>query len=289
MKVCMCPNHAKHANIAYVASVKNGVLTWEEDTRAVSQSEFVGVDGSRCGWFSVGLDRSRKKCELKAFRYFDRLLDYYSTAKLILVDIPIGSPDGPDERVCDKLARSELGHPRGTSVFRTPTRQTVRLVHSGANYRQACAKEKAITNKKISKQAFAISGKIHEVDRCMVGREHGIHPTVREVHPEVCFWALRKKPMVHRKGAKPGISERVDALQHQDIEPKAKKVLDAACSKFFRKCVARDDIIDALVAAVTAREGSLTELDTLPEIAPTDEKGLPMEMVYWPPKRGTED
>src|SRR5262249_23282406 len=49
-------------------------------------------------------------------------------------------------------------------------------------------------------------------------------------------------------------------------------------SAYHRKDVARDDILDALVALVTAT----LELRTLPEVAEVDTEGLPMEIVYSP-------
>ena len=90
----------------------------------MSKSEFVGVDGCRSGWFSVGFDGNG--CyELKVFPAFSELLDYYRDAKLILVDIPIGLPMGP-EKVVSATGRPErLLSPRSSSVFSAPTRQTV--------------------------------------------------------------------------------------------------------------------------------------------------------------------
>ena len=86
-------------------------------------SKFVGVDGCKAGWFSVGLDRDG--FEAKVFCTFSDLLAHYRDAKLILVDIPIGLPEGKGGRDCDREAREKLGRPRASSVFPTPTRQTV--------------------------------------------------------------------------------------------------------------------------------------------------------------------
>ena len=90
----------------------------------MSKIEFVGVDGCPSGWFSVGFD-SLGGYELKVFPAFSEVLDYYSNAKLVLVDIPIGLPEGPGGRECDDEARDKLGSPRRSSVFTAPTRQTV--------------------------------------------------------------------------------------------------------------------------------------------------------------------
>ena len=81
----------------------------------MTKSEFVGVDGCRSGWFSVGFDGNG--CyELKVFPAFSELLAYYCDAKLVLVDIPIGLPMGPGGRDCDSKARKIL-EDRRSSVF----------------------------------------------------------------------------------------------------------------------------------------------------------------------------
>ena len=90
----------------------------------MSKSKFVGVDGCKGGWFSVGLDNC-DGYEVQVFKTFDELLAHYAEACLVLVDIPIGLPQGGEGRDCDPEARKLLGRPRGSSVFPTPTRQTV--------------------------------------------------------------------------------------------------------------------------------------------------------------------
>ena len=92
----------------------------------MTKSEFVGVDGCRSGWFSVGFDGSG--CyELKVFPAFSELLAYYCDAKLILVDIPIGLPMGPEKTSKVRQARLVRNYwiTRRSSVFSAPTRQTV--------------------------------------------------------------------------------------------------------------------------------------------------------------------
>ena len=90
----------------------------------MTRSDFVGVDGCKGGWFSVGIDRTGG-FETKVFCSFRKLLGYYMDAKLILVDIPIGLPERKGGRDCDRAARRLLGRPRGSSVFPTPSRQAV--------------------------------------------------------------------------------------------------------------------------------------------------------------------
>ena len=245
--------------------------------------EFVGVDGCPSGWFSVGFD-SFGGYELKVFPAFNELLDYYSEARLVLVDIPIGLPEGPGGRECDQEARDKLKG-RRSSVFSAPTRQTVQKVaetpddYGAAAYRAASETERQYARRGISKQTFAISHKIAQVDESLSKCGTRRTPNVREVHPEICFWALNnKRPMKYRKKSKSGQVERIRVLK--TIEPRTEAIFQQGLSDFLRKCVARDDILDALVAAVTARYCH-GRLKTIPECPPTDCKGLPMEMVYW--------
>ena len=77
----------------------------------MSKSKFVGVDGCPAGWFSVGLDDG-PGYEVKAFKTFPELLAHYREARLVLVDIPIGLPQGEEGRDCDPEARQLLGWPR---------------------------------------------------------------------------------------------------------------------------------------------------------------------------------
>ena len=243
----------------------------------MTRSEFVGVDGCRGGWFSVGMDRTGG-FETKVFCSFRKLLGYYGDAKLILVDIPIGLPESEGGRDCDRAARKKLGRRRGSSVFPTPTRQTVHQASQAPkDYRAAVRKEKEVTGKGISKQAFAIAPKIAEVDELMANRGCAM-PVVREVHPELLFWALNdRKAMALSKKNRQGRDDRLRVLQRH--ERRSLKILDEASCKFPRNVVAKDDIIDALAAAVVACHHH-TRLRTVPDCPPKDAEALPMEIVY---------
>ena len=243
----------------------------------MKKSEFVGLDGCPYGWFGVGFDSSGY-WEVELFRKFSEVLDYYAEAKLILVDIPIGLPEGTEGRECDDEARRLLG-PRRSSVFPAPTRGTVeQAAKSPRDHSAANRIERRLAGKGMSIQAFGIAPKIHQVDEAMQNLDANA-PLVREVHPEICFWALNnRQPMEHSKKKREGETERLRVLQRR--EPRAQEILDGACYKFLRRQAARDDILDALVAAVTARLGH-DRLKTIPDCPPPDCKGLPMEMVYW--------
>ena len=71
----------------------------------MTQSRFVGVDGCPEGWFVVGLDGHGGRYEVGVFKTSKELLDRYAGAELVLVDIPIGLPEGEGGRDCDREAR----------------------------------------------------------------------------------------------------------------------------------------------------------------------------------------
>jgi predicted RNase H-like nuclease len=82
--------------------------------------------------------------------------------------------------------------------------------------------------------------------------------------------------MAHPKKTNEGIVERLDLVQ--GINRQCHKVYEEALGKYKRKDVARDDILDAILLALTAGiQGDLTRIPTETE---KDEKGLVMEIVY---------
>ena len=247
----------------------------------MTHSKFVGVDGCKYGWVSVGLNED-DGFDIELFFDFKQLLSHFYAAQLILVDIPIGLSEGPERRICDGNARSLLGAPRSSSVFTTPSRQTVHLAADPHTvFQEALQKERCVSQRGLSKQAFSIAKKIAQVDSLMTERQAIATPQVREIHPEICFWALDGgKPMQYRKKTTEGLSKRLKVLCRE--HPKAEEIYESALSKFLRKDVAKDDVVDALVAAVTGRYGC-GQLSRVPDDDQRDERGLPMEMVYWEP------
>ncbi len=235
---------------------------------------FVGVDGCKKGWVKVGLTEG-DKWEVEIFLDINSLWNESKQASLILIDIPIGLREsGFDERRCDKKAREMLGPKRGSSVFPAPCRRAL----DASNYEQACQINKQMTGRKLSLQTWNIVPKIREVDNLLqndeLARSH-----IRETHPEVCFWALAGgTPMVHSKKKKVGISERLEILKSE--YPQTEEVLNYALNRWSRQDLAPDDILDAIVAAVTAKNGR-NNLNSIPKEPDVDSYGLPMEIVYF--------
>ena len=230
-----------------------------------------GVDACKAGWFCIAMDPAGKVNAFTVQR-LEQLVAKASEEDRIFVDIPIGFSDGPEERLCDKEARSKLG-PRRSSVFRTPVRHSLRVEDD----EEAKQKNLKYTGKSLSLQTLAIVPKIKEVD-ALLRNNRKARALVREVHPEICFWALAGgRPMKHKKGIPEGIEERVAVLNR--IRPSLGNESKRILNDFPRSKAKMDDILDAMAASITAL-ACPNELRTIPELPPKDSYGLPMEMVY---------
>jgi predicted RNase H-like nuclease len=235
----------------------------------------VGVDGCPAGWFGV----RRETGGYTGFQVFPtirELWDAWRDASLILIDIPIGLTDSPHQRECDAEARQTLG-PRRSSVFTPPCRAAL----EASSYRQASDINFGETSRKLNQQTWNISAKIREVDQ-LLRSDAEAQSRIREIHPEVCFWSLNGgQPMQVAKKRSQGRDERLDLLSRFDrLSP---KLYDAASERYRRREVARDDILDAMAAAITA-DCAPDDLLTLPATPRRDRHGLPMEMLYRRPR-----
>ena len=242
---------------------------------------FWGIDGCKGGWFCIGLTNAGDHCSLVAADIIDAHSKLQKRgAKIALIDIPIGLSDNDEERTCDVEARRCI-ESRSSSVFPAPCRCALEVF-------SACGEEAAkkvnhqITGRSLSKQSLAIMKKIAEVDGFMRGNES--KNFFREVHPEVCFWALNGDvPLAHGKRKMEGRCERLEILRRYSLNTKRPLNIDAIYNKSLcehpRKTVAYDDVLDALAAALTARNVYAKQPRTLPTAPAKDSRGLTMEMV----------
>jgi predicted RNase H-like nuclease len=236
----------------------------------------VGVDGCRGGWVAVMLT-VKGDWEVNIFASFSKLWTAYEDAAIILVDIPIGLMKDAHGRPCDWLARRVLG-PRYRSVFPVPCRPAI----YANTYDEAIKINEQLTKKRIFRATWNIVPKIREVDDLLL-KNNKARRTVREVHPEVLFWALAgQRPMSFKKTIDKGFIERVQVLM--SVYPQTETILSHGITSLWIQDLERDDVLDALAAAVTGLLGG-GKLKTLPEIPERDVHGLPMEMVYFMPGR----
>ena len=236
---------------------------------------YIGADGCKDGWFCVSL--GDKDWSFRVISDMQTLGEHFTQANSVLIDIPIGLLNsGTDERCCDTQARKLLKQPRSSSVFPAPARQSLQAI----DYQDALIINRESTGRGLSKQTWAIVPKIREIDN-LLSTHNELKGVLRECHPELCFWALNgKSAMQYNKKTKEGKQERLAVLE-QFFKP-CHELFEQASSEFLRRQVAHDDIIDAMVCAVTAKFG-YNNYTTVPALPARDKRGLAMEIVYWLP------
>jgi predicted RNase H-like nuclease len=183
-----------------------------------------------------------ENCVVASFRCESFAEALLVDARVVAVDIPIGIPD-EGARPADVAARRFVG-PRAASVFTTP----VRPVLEAPTYAQARALATELTGKSISAQSYALRRRILEVDEYAHDDERVI-----EVHPEVSFRELARGPLLSKHRAD-GLAERRALLEATGIE------LPPTVPR-----IAEPDLLDATIAAWSARRYALSEAAPLPE------------------------
>lgn len=212
----------------------------------------LGADACPAGWFVTVIDSGNVSTD--TFGAFERLMDEHAGAHHVLVDIPIGLPTD-ERRRCDKEARDLLGC-RGNSVFYSPSEGAIECT----DYDEANDTHRDDLGHGLSQQAFHISDKIREV-RSVVGSQYD--GNVRESHPELCFAALNDQPIAYSKSSDPGQRLRLELLD-ENLDG-AKAVYEDVRDRRPLTEVGRDDILDAMVLAVAARQDSLATVPSDPD------------------------
>jgi predicted RNase H-like nuclease len=232
----------------------------------------VGVDGCKFGWIAV-TNGENGALRYALFRALKALFEHHRDAERVFVDIPIGLPwRACPSRPCDVMARRTLGS-RHVCVFTPPCRAAARLGDK-SEARKANLNE---LGRSLSEQALGICLKVNEADALM-RTDASARTRIREVHPEVCFWALNGgTPLMHGKTTSAGIRARLELLSRR--EPLSKQLLQQILREQPRTHVKADDVLDALVAYVTAAEDPV-RVSSLRGVPQFDQEGLPMEMLY---------
>ncbi len=235
-QVVRAPADVPSGRSAAYRDLDGNLVTLAEPARPV---RVAGVDMATGGWAVVVLEGNRVVDAFRCGTFADALL---VDAEVIAVDIPIGLPEsGP--RPADLAARRFAGS-RASSVFPTPPRPVL----EAESYAEARAVALELTGKSVSAQTYALSRRILEVD------EHaGADERVIEVHPEVSFAELARRPLSskHRLG---GLVERRQLLEQAGVE------LPAAAPR-----IAEPDLLDATIAAWTAARYARGTALPLPE------------------------
>ncbi|MEX1310282.1 MAG: DUF429 domain-containing protein [Candidatus Sulfomarinibacteraceae bacterium] len=195
-----------------------------------------GADVVKGRWVVVVLEDGRFQRAL-VVDHLLQLRSRFGVPDLLALDIPIGLPQsgGDWPRPADLAARELVG-PRRSSVFLAPPRPVFdrKTFASGNNL------HRRLTGQGISRQSWGLRDRVLEAEFFV-----GENPNTIEAHPEVCFRAMKGKPLDVAKKTWNGQMERRALLEAQGIELPDR--LEGPAGK-----VPPDDVLDAAAAAWTA-------------------------------------
>jgi predicted RNase H-like nuclease len=147
------------------------------------------------------------------------------------------------------------------------------------SYSHACQLGKDADGRKLSQQTYAILRKIREV-AAFLREDPKRQNLVREVHPEVSFWAWNGgRPMAHPKRRKTGEPPLGKTEREALVIPRYNKWYSAAQSALPHGAYAYDDLLDAFAALWTAERIMTGKSVVLPDKPVLDSSGLRMEIV----------
>jgi predicted RNase H-like nuclease len=196
----------------------------------------LGVDACRTGWIGVVLADTGAPIRAVQGRHIADLVADAGSVDVVGIDIPVGLAIS-GRRQADELVRAMLGA-RWQSLFMTPVRAAL-LMPGPA---EANTRNRELTGYGVSRQAFALAGRILQVDEWLAD----CRIPVVEVHPELCFATMAGAPLADSKKTWAGMVARRALLARQGIAVPDELGRPGALA-------ATDDVLDAAAVAWTAR------------------------------------
>ena len=230
-----------------------------------------GIDGCKAGWVSI-YKPNPLKWEIEIFSTIVEFWKTHPKAEVVLIDIPIGLIDGGSfPRSADVAARKYLTGKHSSSIFPTPCRAALLK----PTYQEANQINREKTGKGLSKQTWNIMGKIKELD-ILLQEDKNARDVFYEAGPELCFMTLADQIFNDYKKTEEGLKNRLNFIM--DYCNCDSSFYESALKRFTRKVIAKDDILDAWVLAISASFGK-NNLRFLPENYQYDSTGLPMRIA----------
>ncbi len=212
----------------------------------------VGIDARPRGWVAVRLAAGDP--EVATATDLAALIGRFPDASVIAIDMPIGLSD--TARECDIAARRFVGA-RRSSVFITPPPDVL----FAPSYNEANRRSRERYGGGISRQAYALRANVRVVNEIAARDERLI-----EVHPEVSFRARVGDVLAYAKSSWNGQAIRRRALRDAGIGLPG--LLDEAGA------VPPADVLDAAVAAWSARRFAAGDAGSLPSDSRPDSRGV---------------
>lgn len=239
----------------------------------------VGAVRSDTAWITVAF-ADREFDHADVFREIGDLWLRYEEADRILVDVPIGLIDeGNPRRRCDVLAERALGRNGDDERTRQTCRPVVTPVREATRkrrYSTAAKVHERKTGERLPEASFERAPAIAAVDE-LVGEFPEAIATLHESRPAICFRAIGDGSLRYDRKTAGGYAERLRRLAAFDRD--GAPTVQAAAEATAGHEVRIEEVLDAVVLGYTARP-SPVPLRSLPEDPPTDERGLPMRIVY---------
>ena len=227
----------------------------------------VGIDWMKPYWLAAEIRED--EISIRKLPNITEINNYYLNAEAVLIDIPVGLPENAEEDAArpDREARDYLPTGRKSSIFPVPCRQAVYIT----DYGEASAENERMLGKKLTSQSHAFSKMIRQVDEFLAENKCWQNCLV-ESHPEVAFQLLNGgKGLNHSKHTEEGVQERITILQQYGVDP------IFLFTEFTPKQY--EDVLDALILAVSAKLGCKNGFQTIPANPSCDSRGLKMQMV----------
>ena len=226
-------------------------------------SEAWGIDGYPKGWIGVAIARNGRR-RVARFASAEEL--FALDAAMILIDIPIGLPES-GYRGCDAAARALLPGAQ-SRVFLGLRRPLLRYLDDYAAANRSAKRD----GKGLAKQAFHILPKIAAIDALMTPARQA---RFRESHPELVFARLNGGTPLPSKHRPEGLDARRALLSRHGFA-----ALERWLAELRGTGARPDDLFDACVLALAAREALNDGARRVDGAERRDAKGLRMEIWY---------
>jgi len=230
-----------------------------------------GIDGCKYGWILISFDEGEEHYEI--LKDEDELESVLGDYDRVFIDMPIGLEDESYTRQCDLELRKVLGSGYASSVFSPPIRPAL----YAPTYAEANLTSFEYTEKKLTLQSWNITPKIRMLDE-LLARHDGWGERILESHPEWLFNRLNEGMIFQKKNLKKGIRHRLELLSEES--ECAEEFFRIIKEEYRRSEVGEDDIVDAMVLALSAKKSTEIGLRTIPETPPRDGTGLPMAIHF---------
>lgn len=232
-----------------------------------------GVDGCRKGWLVATVESwpCTEVPQLVVCEEFGQVLDATADCRVVMVDMPIGLPEGKLPRSCDIEARKQLGA-AWMRIFYAPPHCTLDA-HEPGEFQQ---RHREATGKGAGWPVWPLVKKLVQVNHTMTP---ALQERVKEFHPELAWQHLNGETPPISKHKQGGVDQRISWLSSS--VPGIDQI--AAWKRKCGRAVEVDDILDALVGLAAAQafvDGPDLSRRLPSANPPCDERGLRMEIWF---------